>query len=602
MVQYVLHGALKEAGIRVHGWIAMNMNQRLAGRHPDWAMKDGFGKTSPLWLSPSHPDVRSHQRQAVLDLLKEYDLDGIHLDYIRYPDIQHDFSSHALERFEASSGVSNATPEQILSDHYETWTEWRANEITGQVVEIEDAVRLRYGNTVILSAALIGDAATHYRSREIFGQDYGMLAQPLDLVLPMAYYPLDRRSPDWVEQVLFRTRASVGDTPVLVGLATFQEPDEWTLSVPEFERALEMAQRGSEGIAFYSYAALFGRRDDARNVPPDVLAAVRRIAGSNDTPSYLSLPHGGTATWLALGAATAALATGGLFIRRRRRRYTAAPTGVATPDVAGDASVPMPSLDWQEYARLVEAEHLDGKSCLAISNLMRARSPKELEEQRLLYVLHMIGTLGALSAWDGMGHDRFISRLAVARQIEEAIQLGWVEMNNGRLRLTESGTTELARARAEGFDPDHWRFVEQRINETLSGECPKCGAVNLFHYFWPLFECRECGASVKVGDLALVQITRSGDMPAQGLKDYASCFRPMPMTRRSITSGNDLSGSVLSCPRDPCSCLSAAHLQSGFTSLAKAIHPPQIRSLNLRRRVPRAWGSRFHSEVCPVPR
>lgn len=40
---------------------------------------------SYLWATPAWPGVRDHLRRVVEDLLRRYDLDGVHLDLIRYP-------------------------------------------------------------------------------------------------------------------------------------------------------------------------------------------------------------------------------------------------------------------------------------------------------------------------------------------------------------------------------------------------------------------------------------------------------------------------------------------------------------------------------------
>jgi uncharacterized lipoprotein YddW (UPF0748 family) len=52
-------------------------------QHPDWELKTGR-RTRPLWYDLGKPEVRQFQREVMLDCLKNYDLDGIHFDYIRF--------------------------------------------------------------------------------------------------------------------------------------------------------------------------------------------------------------------------------------------------------------------------------------------------------------------------------------------------------------------------------------------------------------------------------------------------------------------------------------------------------------------------------------
>ncbi len=79
-------------GMQVHAWFTIGqLAYSLAApgpvltAHPDWAMMDACG-TPGRWLNYA----KSEARQFIVDLISEmarnYDVDGIHLDYIRYAD------------------------------------------------------------------------------------------------------------------------------------------------------------------------------------------------------------------------------------------------------------------------------------------------------------------------------------------------------------------------------------------------------------------------------------------------------------------------------------------------------------------------------------
>ncbi|MBI2301807.1 MAG: family 10 glycosylhydrolase [Armatimonadetes bacterium] len=75
-------------GIAVHAWF-VNGNYG-AGRpgfvfdkHPDWALQEGPGP-SERWYDLGRPEVRAFERDVMLDCLRNYDLDGLHFDYIRF--------------------------------------------------------------------------------------------------------------------------------------------------------------------------------------------------------------------------------------------------------------------------------------------------------------------------------------------------------------------------------------------------------------------------------------------------------------------------------------------------------------------------------------
>ncbi len=88
----------KERGMQVHAWIWVLMNNayRLMEKHPDWYVVNRLGESSITnppyvkhyrWLCPSKPEVREYLLKVVRELAAYQDLAGIHLDYIRFPDV-----------------------------------------------------------------------------------------------------------------------------------------------------------------------------------------------------------------------------------------------------------------------------------------------------------------------------------------------------------------------------------------------------------------------------------------------------------------------------------------------------------------------------------
>lgn len=79
-------------GIELHAWfnpfraIATTASHTPAGthickEHPDWTMRYGID----TWMDPGEPGVRSRSIAVILDVLRRYDVDGIHIDDYFYP-------------------------------------------------------------------------------------------------------------------------------------------------------------------------------------------------------------------------------------------------------------------------------------------------------------------------------------------------------------------------------------------------------------------------------------------------------------------------------------------------------------------------------------
>jgi len=96
--------------IAVHAWlVAGPVGYRdgpgpILTEHPDWAMVQIDG-TPSFWLNYARQDVRQFLSGIVLEIIDNYDVDGIHFDYTRYPGSQWSFDSYSAEAFAQEYGV-----------------------------------------------------------------------------------------------------------------------------------------------------------------------------------------------------------------------------------------------------------------------------------------------------------------------------------------------------------------------------------------------------------------------------------------------------------------------------------------------------------------
>lgn len=124
--------AIEEAharGLRLHAWInvmpvwhgtATPGPESIAGRHPDWVVvrRDGTPQapnTHYLCGNPANDAWVAHVAAVARDLVTRYDLDGLHLDYIRYlegdfapadPDAKRELVTNVVARIrEATRGT-----------------------------------------------------------------------------------------------------------------------------------------------------------------------------------------------------------------------------------------------------------------------------------------------------------------------------------------------------------------------------------------------------------------------------------------------------------------------------------------------------------------
>ncbi len=169
-------------GIEVHPWIhtffvgsdqANGNPGPVLTVHPDWAgvEREDIGADGPrpssrepgyYFLDPAIPEARAYVQGIVAEILADYDVDGVHLDYIRYPvslpvESSFSYSDHARAAFQAEHGVDPATitPESDPAA-WAAWDDWRREVITSFVAEVRAIVDATRPGAV-LSAAVFPD-------------------------------------------------------------------------------------------------------------------------------------------------------------------------------------------------------------------------------------------------------------------------------------------------------------------------------------------------------------------------------------------------------------------------------------------------------------
>jgi uncharacterized lipoprotein YddW (UPF0748 family) len=212
--------ACRKHGVEVHAWkVNYNLSGAPAGfvnrmRREKRLQGDRGGREMP-WLSPSHPDNFALERDSMLELVRKYDVDGIHFDYIRYPSAQADYSAGARQRFEQATGQRVAHwPADVISGALQgRFAQWRQDQVT-RVVESVYRGAKQIRPSVKVSAAVF---AGYPKCRENVGQDWVLWAKRgwLDFVCPMNYTNDAAEFGRWVAE----QRANIGNrTPLIPGI------------------------------------------------------------------------------------------------------------------------------------------------------------------------------------------------------------------------------------------------------------------------------------------------------------------------------------------------------------------------------------------------
>lgn len=242
--------------------------------HPDWAAveyedveavaADGEPRPSSrepgyYFLDPAIPAARQYLLSVYAEMLSDYDIDGINLDYIRYPvslPLESSFSYSDYSRA-AFAEVSGVDPYTLTPDDAEwvEWVEWRQDNITSFVGEVRGLID-RIDPNATLSAAVFPDP---FDSSIRKLQDWAAWADNgwLDVLNGMSF----GRSADDVAADTAAMRRAVGDQALIyTGIYSpfLGLPPQTLVEQVEAVRAA-----GGHGVALFSELQLTDAQVDA---------------------------------------------------------------------------------------------------------------------------------------------------------------------------------------------------------------------------------------------------------------------------------------------------------------------------------------------------
>jgi uncharacterized lipoprotein YddW (UPF0748 family) len=196
------------------------------------------------WLCPSHPENLALERDSMLEVARNYEVDGIHLDYIRYPDREACFCAGCRERFEQNADVKIANwPDDVLTgEHAASFADWRREQITGLVRAVSQEARTLKPKLKV-SAAVWGGWAN---ARQSIGQDAQAWIDGgyLDFLCPMNYESKDEDFFGWTRKQVAATKRK---TPLYIGIGAHK------LSGPEqLARQIQLSRDlGGDGFVIF---------------------------------------------------------------------------------------------------------------------------------------------------------------------------------------------------------------------------------------------------------------------------------------------------------------------------------------------------------------
>jgi len=214
--------ACKRHGVDCHVWkVNFNMGSKAPEAFQSKMKEEGRiqilfnGNPEPEWLCPSHPENQELEVESMLELVRRYDVDGIHFDYIRYPHRDSCFCPGCRKRFETWLGKRTEDwPASVRQNPelHQAWMRFRREQITSVVRRVHKKAK-SIRPDIQISAAVFRDWPL---DRDKVGQDWKLWCEEglLDFVCPMDYTPDLAQFQDWIR----RQKAWAGQVPCYPGI------------------------------------------------------------------------------------------------------------------------------------------------------------------------------------------------------------------------------------------------------------------------------------------------------------------------------------------------------------------------------------------------
>lgn len=245
--------AVEEAhkrGLEIHAWLntmrtfnssdisILENPKHVCASHSYWVYKkkEENGSIS-FWLNPGLPDVRQYLIDLIDELVRNYDIDGVQLDFIRYP-----------------KEPINDVDAYALYGNGENINKWRRENINIFISALSSTIKstkplIKLGVTPIGIYENLPTARGLEGRNDVFQDSREWLASgAIDYIVPQVYWNI-KDNPRYEDLVKDWVKNSYSKN-VIIGIAAYKKS-----VVKEISKEIEIARiNNSSGVAFFRYS------------------------------------------------------------------------------------------------------------------------------------------------------------------------------------------------------------------------------------------------------------------------------------------------------------------------------------------------------------
>lgn len=254
--------------------------EKLSADNPARAMYENnsgdiYLSTEGIYYNPASEQVQKLILDGIREIVKNYDVDGIHIDDFFYPAIEEEIDRNEYSEYKENSGKAS------LDD-------WRRSQVNAFVSGMYSAVKNENEKIIVSispSADITADRNVHYADVALWCSEGGYC----DWIIPQAYYGFDneylpfKRSVNEWKQLVTNEKVKL-----IIGLAAYKcgnedlyagkGKDEWEKNDDILLRQLKyLRKKECDGFSLFSYNSLAfqnpSMKTEWRNFSEEIISA-----------------------------------------------------------------------------------------------------------------------------------------------------------------------------------------------------------------------------------------------------------------------------------------------------------------------------------------
>lgn len=256
--------------IEVHAWIVTfrTSGGLVYSRHSNpadpanyWVSMDSSGsEVADKALDPGHPNCEEYTVNVAMDLVNNFDIDGIHYDYVRFTAKQQGYNPTSIARYNARYGT---TGQPDWTD--ERFKQWRRDQVTAVVRKVYAKIQTTKPWVKQSGSFVTWNPSPTASTREAFKDtrpyydvysDWDSWIQEgiVDMAVPMTYYDKASLPDDYIRWMNFE-KDRHANRQMVIGPGTYMNYFDDAIAELLATRDPSPSGNYADGFCGYSYAS-----------------------------------------------------------------------------------------------------------------------------------------------------------------------------------------------------------------------------------------------------------------------------------------------------------------------------------------------------------